>query len=57
MPALVAHCEDIDAHRRALQDVLESVRRSRSWRYTAPARSLGSRLERLRRLSDDPANL
>ncbi len=47
--ALVAHVETVEAHRRALEDVVESVRRSRSWRFTAPARNLRTALQRLRR--------
>ena len=47
--ALIEHVESVEAHRRALEDVVESVRRSRSWRLTAPARSVRTTLQRLRR--------
>jgi hypothetical protein len=45
---LLAHIETIDAHRQALEDVIASVRRSRSWRFTAPARKLADGLRRRR---------
>jgi hypothetical protein len=51
MAALLEHVEAVEAHRRALEDVVESVRRSRSWRFTAPARSLRNVVQRLRRPS------
>jgi hypothetical protein len=41
--AMHEHLATVDAHRRALEDVVEAVRRSRSWRLTAPARALSSR--------------
>jgi hypothetical protein len=47
-PAIDPAFAEIDAHRRALADVIDSVRRSRSWRFTAPARSLRSMVQRLR---------
>jgi len=47
--ALIEHVENVEAHRRALEDVVDSVRRSRSWRFTAPARSLRTAVQRLRR--------
>jgi len=45
---LLAHLEEVDAHRKALEDVIESVRASRSWRMTAPVRAVGGALRRRR---------
>jgi len=46
---LLEHSERLDAHRRALEDVVQSIRHSRSWRMTAPVRSLGTIVRRIRR--------